>query len=150
MSKLFKKPVLVIKSLFYLFWHWFITISYKLQEVTSGKVAIQVCFCKVAGENGKKHLPEVFFKSSNKISPFRSDILTLLKLLGDYAKLAVLLGVLSSFVKVELHSIPLLRFPKYFQMVYGQLDVSATCEKVVRMQVSVFLSVRHLSILSYY
>ena len=33
----FNKPllVLVIKSLFYLFWHWLITFSYKLQVVTS-------------------------------------------------------------------------------------------------------------------
>ena len=29
------KPVLVIKLLIYLFWHWFITLSYKLEEVTS-------------------------------------------------------------------------------------------------------------------
>ena len=35
LSKLFRKTVLVIKSLFYLFWHWFITLSYKLKEVPS-------------------------------------------------------------------------------------------------------------------
>ena len=34
-NKLPRKSVLVIKSLFYLFWYWFITLSYKLQEVTS-------------------------------------------------------------------------------------------------------------------
>ena len=34
-NKLLRKPVLVVKSLFYLFWQWFITLSYKLLEVTS-------------------------------------------------------------------------------------------------------------------
>ena len=29
-----RKPVLVIKYLFYLFCHWFITLNFKLQEVT--------------------------------------------------------------------------------------------------------------------
>ena len=36
-----------------------ITLSYKLQEVTE-KVAIQICFCKVAGENGNELLSEIF------------------------------------------------------------------------------------------
>ena len=31
LNKLLRKPVLVIKSLYYLFWHWFITLSCKLQ-----------------------------------------------------------------------------------------------------------------------
>ena len=35
LNKLFRKPFLVIKSLFYLFWQWLITLSYMLQEVTS-------------------------------------------------------------------------------------------------------------------
>ena len=29
-----RKPVLVTKSLFYLFWHWFITLAHKLKEAT--------------------------------------------------------------------------------------------------------------------
>ena len=35
LNKLLGKLVLVIKSLFYLLWLWCITLSYKLQEVTS-------------------------------------------------------------------------------------------------------------------
>ena len=34
-NKFLRKPVLVIKYLFYLFWYWFITLSYMLQELTS-------------------------------------------------------------------------------------------------------------------
>ena len=32
------------------------------------KVAMQVCFCKVAGENGKKLLPEILLSNQKRIS----------------------------------------------------------------------------------
>ena len=38
LNKFLRKPVLVIKFLFYLFWHWFITLSYKLQELSSQEI----------------------------------------------------------------------------------------------------------------
>ena len=63
-NKLLRKPVLVRKSLFHLFWHWFLTLSFLHR-----KLAIQVCFCKVAGENGKKILPETFLSYQKGISP---------------------------------------------------------------------------------
>ena len=60
-------------------WHWFITLSYKLQEITSQEVAIQISFCKVAGKNGKKLLPETFFLNYQKwISPM--DVFIILQL----------------------------------------------------------------------
>ena len=91
--------------------------SYKRQLYR--KVASQVCFCKVASENGKKLLPEIFLsyqeaislmdvflilqlsannlrvrtREENKnitINSNRSDILTLLTLLSVDAKSAVL------------------------------------------------------------
>ena len=56
MNKLLRKPALVRKFSFHLFWHWFVLFLSFLH----GKPAIQVCFCKVAGETGKKLLPETF------------------------------------------------------------------------------------------
>ena len=58
MNKLLRKPTLVRKSLFHLFWYWFLTLSF----------AIQIFFCKVAGENGKKLLPETFLSCQKGIS----------------------------------------------------------------------------------
>ena len=58
MNKLLRKPALVRKSLFHLFWYWFLTLSF----------AIQIFFCKVAGENGKKLLPENFLSYQKGIS----------------------------------------------------------------------------------
>ena len=55
MNKLPRKPVLVRKSLFHLLWHWFFTLSFLDREL-----AIQICFCKVAGENGKKFCQKLF------------------------------------------------------------------------------------------
>ena len=46
-----RKPVLVRKFLFHLFWH---------------SVAIQASFCKVAGQNRKKLLPEIFLSYQKK------------------------------------------------------------------------------------
>ena len=59
MNKLLRKPALARKSLFHLFWYWFLTLSF----------AIQIFFCKVAGENGKKLLPETFLSYQKGISP---------------------------------------------------------------------------------
>ena len=58
MNKLLRKPALVRKSLFHLFWYWLLTLSF----------AIQIFFCKVAGENGKKLLPETFLSYQKGIS----------------------------------------------------------------------------------
>ena len=43
------------------------------------KVAIQVCFCKVAGENRKKLLPGIFFLSYQKGIP-PMDVFIILQL----------------------------------------------------------------------
>ena len=42
------------------------------------KVAIQVCFCKVAGENRKKLLPDNFLSYQKGISPM--DVFIILQL----------------------------------------------------------------------
>ena len=42
------------------------------------KLAIQICFCKVAGENGKKLLPETFLSYQKGISPM--DVFIILQL----------------------------------------------------------------------
>ena len=68
MNKLLRKPALVRKSLFHLFWYWFLTLSF----------AIQIFFCKVAGENGKKLLPETFLSYQKGISPM--DVFIILQL----------------------------------------------------------------------
>ena len=73
MNKLLRKPVLVRKSLFHLFWHWFLTLSFLHRKLT-----IQICFCKVAGENGKKLLPETFLSYQKRIFPM--DIFIILQL----------------------------------------------------------------------
>ena len=61
---------LLRKSLFHLFWHWFLTLSFLHR-----KLAIQVCFCKVAGENGQKLLPETFLSCQKGISPMDAFII---------------------------------------------------------------------------
>ena len=73
MNELLRKPVLVRKSLFHLFWHWFLTLSFLHRKLT-----IQICFCKVAGENGKKLLPETFLSYQKRIFPM--DIFIILQL----------------------------------------------------------------------
>ena len=73
MNELLRKPVLVRKSLFHLFWHWFLTLSFLQRKLT-----IQICFCKVAGENGKKLLPETFLSYQKRIFPM--DLFIILQL----------------------------------------------------------------------
>ena len=73
MNELLRKPVLVRKSLFHLFWHWFLTLSFLHRKLT-----IQICFCKVAGENGKKLLPETFLSYQKRIFPM--DLFIILQL----------------------------------------------------------------------
>ena len=64
---------LLRKSLFHLFWHWFLTLSFLHRKLT-----IQICFCKVAGENGKKLLPETFLSYQKRIFPM--DLFIILQL----------------------------------------------------------------------
>ena len=73
LNELLRKPVLVRKSLFHLFWHWFLTLSFLQRKLT-----IQICFCKVAGENGKKLLPETFLSYQKRIFPM--DLFIILQL----------------------------------------------------------------------
>ena len=106
----------------------------------SQETRIQVCFCILACENGKKLLTVIFFKLSKKNLPYgcfhilatfqkympqqkeenhnnitrnssRSDILTLLTLQTADAKSAVLLRV-PSLNKVKVRNFPLLHFSK--------------------------------------
>ena len=81
------------------------------------KAAIQICFCKVVGGNGKKLLPETFFKLSKKNLPYGCADGS-----AD-AKSAVLLKV-PSITKVEVGNFPLLHFPRWLCLVHGQLDMS--------------------------
>ena len=46
------------------------------------KVAIQICFCKVAGENGKKLLPDIFLSYQKRISSM--DVFKILQLSANY------------------------------------------------------------------
>ena len=59
MNTLLSKPALIRKSLFQLFWHWFLTLSFFL-SFFHRKLDIQICFCKIGGKNGKKLLTETF------------------------------------------------------------------------------------------
>ena len=70
MNKLLRNPVLVRKSLF----HFFLLFLSFLHR----KLAIQICFCKVAGENGKKLLPETFLSYQKRIFPM--DLFIILQL----------------------------------------------------------------------
>ena len=112
-------------------------------------MAIQLCFCKAAGENLKELLPEIFLSYQKRIflidlliilqlfvndfqvganrknnnitrNSSRSNILILLTLLSAVTKLAVLLRVLP-LTKVQLRNFPLLRFTKWLCLVLGQL-----------------------------
>ena len=112
-------------------------------------MAIQVCFCKAAGENLKELLPEIFLSYQKRIflidlliilqlsvndfqvganrknnnitrNSSRSNILILLTLLSAVTKLAVLLRVLP-LTKVQLRNFPLLHFTKWLCLVLGQL-----------------------------
>ena len=111
-----------------------------------------MCFCKVAGENGKELLPEIFWSYQKRIPLMdvfiilqlsandfwvrtkwqnnnitrnlsRSDILTLLTLLSADAKSAVLLMV-PSLIKVQVRNFPLLHFSKWLCLVHGRLAMS--------------------------
>ena len=112
-------------------------------------MAIQLCFCKAAGENLKELLPEIFLSYQKRIflidlliilqlfvndfqvganrknnnitrNSSRSNILILLTLLSAVTKLAVLLRVLP-LTKVQLRNFPLLHFTKWLCLVLGQL-----------------------------
>ena len=112
-------------------------------------MAIQLCFCKAAGENLKELLPEIFLSYQKRIflidlliilqlsvndfqvganrknnnitrNSSRSNILILLTLLSAVTKLAVLLRILP-LTKVQLRNFPLLHFTKWLCLVLGQL-----------------------------
>ena len=112
-------------------------------------MAIQLCFCKAAGENLKELLPEILLSYQKRIflidlliilqlfvndfqvganrknnnitrNSSRSNILILLTLLSAVTKLAVLLRVLP-LTKVQLRNFPLLHFTKWLCLVLGQL-----------------------------
>ena len=147
-DKLLTKPGWVIKSLFYLFWHWFLTLSYKLQVAATR-------------ENEKELHPEIFLSYQKKIffvdafiilrlsvndfrvrtkgknnkitrNSRRSDILTLLTLLSADAKSALLLRSLS-LTKVQVRNSSLLYFSKWLFGSWTTCYVSVTCEKVGHM-----------------
>ena len=112
-------------------------------------MAIQLCFCKAAGENLKELLPEILLSYQKRIflidlliilqlfvndfqvganrknnnitrNSSRSNILILLTLLSAVTKLAVLLRVLP-LTKVQLRNFPLLHFTRWLCLVLGQL-----------------------------
>ena len=112
-------------------------------------MAIQLCFCKAAGENLKELLPEILLSYQKRIflidlliilqlfvndfqvganrknnnitrNSSRFNILILLTLLSAVTKLAVLLRVLP-LTKVQLRNFPLLHFTKWLCLVLGQL-----------------------------
>ena len=112
-------------------------------------MAVQLCFCKAAGENLKELLPEIFLSYQKRIflidlliilqlfvndfqvganrknnnitrNSSRSNILILLTLLSAVTKLAVLLRVLP-LTKVQLRNFQLLHFTKWLCLVLGQL-----------------------------
>ena len=62
LNKLLTKPVWVIKSLFYLFWHWFITLSYKLQKAF--KYVFAKLHVKMERKFYQRFLPKVIKKES--------------------------------------------------------------------------------------
>ena len=113
---------------------------------------MQACFCKVAGINGKKFLPEIFLNYQKRISPMdvfiilqvsandfwvrakggkqqhyknpsRSDVLVLLTLVGADAKSAGFFRA-PLVTKAELHNFPLLHFPRWLCLLHDQLAMS--------------------------
>ena len=54
------------------------------------KVVIQTCFCKVAGENGKKLQPEIFLSYQKTISPM--DVFIVLQLSEDHFRVKTMGG----------------------------------------------------------
>ena len=74
MNKFPKNPVLVRKSYFICSGTGFLLFLSFLYR----KLAIQICFCKVAGENGKKLLPETFLSYQKGIFPM--DVFIILQL----------------------------------------------------------------------
>ena len=132
LNKLFTKPVWAIKSLCYLFWHWFVTLSSKLLEVlevesSHSSMLLQSSRWKWKGTStryffklSKKNLPHACFhnistfckwifgknkwKNSNITrNSRRSDILMLLTLLSADAKSTLLLRV-PLLTKVQVHN----------------------------------------------
>ena len=74
MNKLLREPVLVRNFYFPCSGAGFLLFLSFLHR----KLAIQICFCKVAGENGKKLLPETFLSYQKGISPM--DVFIILQL----------------------------------------------------------------------
>ena len=74
MNNLFRKPVLNRKSLFQFSGTGFLLFLFFFHR----KLAIQKCFCKVAGENGKKLLTEALLSIRKGIS--HMHIFTILQL----------------------------------------------------------------------
>ena len=67
MNKLLRNPALVRKSLSHLFWHLLLLfLSFFLATM---ELVIQICWCKVSGENGKKLLLETFLSYQKWIIP---------------------------------------------------------------------------------
>ena len=77
-SKLLIKPIYVIKSLFYLFLYWFITLSYKLQEGTSWESRHSSMFFQSCRWRWNETSTRDFFKLSKKISTV--DVFIILQL----------------------------------------------------------------------
>ena len=67
-SKRLIKPIYVIKSLFYLFLYWFITLSYKSQEGTSCESSHSSMFFQSCRWKWKETSTRYFFKLSKEIS----------------------------------------------------------------------------------
>ena len=118
------------------------------------KVAIQVYFCKVAGENGKKLLPEVFLSYQKRISPMHVFIILQLspndfrmRTKGRKQKHSNKLKQIRYFnvintaecwheigctlctsepslTKVEVRNFSVLHFPKWLCSVHGQVGIS--------------------------
>ena len=82
------------------------------------------------------------------MSKKRSDISTLLKLLSVDAKSAVLLRV-PSLTKIKVRIFTLIHFSKWLCLIHGQLAMSLQREKVGHMQIPIFLSLRHSTMVSF-
>ena len=67
LNKLLRKPALVVKSLSYLFWHCFATLSYKFTRCNlMGKSSSKYVFAKLLVKMQKKMFYQIFFSVINK------------------------------------------------------------------------------------
>ena len=139
LNKLLRKPVIFIKSLFYLFWHWFIMqkLQVKMERnisqrffTLSKKCVPHGCFHNLASFWNCTPPPQMVFgweqrEENNNIAKnsSRSYILTLLTLLSGDVKSALILKV-PSLTKAEVRNFPLLYFPRLLCLVHGQLAMS--------------------------